>query len=290
MVGRDGLAVPLPQREPEHAMTPLLEVEGLEVVYGHAIRAIQGVSFAVGAGQIVGLVGLNGAGKTTTIRAISGFLPTENVRITDGRMRFNGSSIRGLRPYEAAKLGIAVVPERDKVFDTLTVRENLEIARVGAVSRGEGEGRCDRYHTVDDIFDLFKPLAQRANLDAIFLSGGERQVLAIGACLLSSPRLLIVDEASLGLAPIMRRQVLDTLAELNSGLGLTVLIVDQDVGGVLSIADHGYILENGRVVFAGTREQLLQHGDVKEFYLGQKEERERGYRDVKQYRRIRRWH
>jgi branched-chain amino acid transport system ATP-binding protein len=271
-------------------MTPLLEVEGLEVVYGHAIRAIQGVSFTVGAGQIVGLVGLNGAGKTTTIRAISGFLPTENVRITDGRMRFNGSSIRGLRPYEASKLGIAVVPERDKVFDTLTVRDNLEIARVGAASRDAGEGRCDRYRSVDDIFDLFKPLARRANLDAIFLSGGERQMLAIGACLLSAPRLLIVDEASLGLAPIMRRQVLDMLAQLNSDLGLTVLIVDQDVGGVLSIADHGYILENGRVVFAGTREQLLQHGDVKEFYLGQKEERDRGYRDVKQYRRIRRWH
>jgi branched-chain amino acid transport system ATP-binding protein len=271
-------------------MTPLLEIEGLEVVYGHAIRAIQGVSFAVGDGQIVGLVGLNGAGKTTAIRAISGFLPTENVRITDGRMRFAGSSIRGLRPYQAAKLGIAVVPEREKVFDTLTVRENLEIARIGAAARHESEGRCNRYRTVDDIFDLFKPLARCAGQDAIFLSGGERQILAIGACLLSAPRLLIVDEASLGLAPLMRRQVLDTLFQLNREFGLTVLIVDQDVGGVLSIADQGYILENGRIVFAGTREQLTQHGDVKEFYLGQKEEHERGYRDVKQYRRVRRWH
>jgi branched-chain amino acid transport system ATP-binding protein len=271
-------------------MTPLLEVEGLEVVYGHAIRAIQGVSFSVAEGQVVGLVGLNGAGKTTTIRAISGFLPTENVRITDGRMRFAGMSIRGLRPYQAARLGIAVVPERDKVFDTLTVRENLEVALIGARSSGAEPGRCRRFLTVHDIFDLFKPLAQRANQDAIFLSGGERQVLAIGACLLSWPRLLIVDEASLGLAPLMRRQVLDTLALLNKELALTVLIVDQDVAGVLSIADHGYVLENGRVAFAGSREQLLRHGDVKEFYLGQKEERERGYRDVKQYRRIRRWH
>jgi branched-chain amino acid transport system ATP-binding protein len=271
-------------------MTPLLEVEGLEVVYGHAIRAIQGVSFSVAEGQIVGLVGLNGAGKTTTIRAISGFLPTENVRITDGRLRFAGTSILGLRPYQAAQLGIAVVPERDKVFDTLTVRENLEIALVGAVSSSEGPGRCRRYRTIDDIFGLFEPLARRANQEAILLSGGERQMLAMGACLLCSPRLLIVDEASLGLAPIMRRQVLDMLAQLNSELGLTVLIVDQDVAGVLSIADHGYILENGRVVFAGPRQQLLQHGDVKEFYLGQKEERERGYRDVKQYRRVRRWH
>jgi branched-chain amino acid transport system ATP-binding protein len=270
-------------------MTPLLEVEGLEVVYGHAIRAIQGVSLSVAERQIVGLVGLNGAGKTTTIRAISGFLPTENVRITDGRIRFAGTSILGLRPYQAAQLGIAVVPERDKVFDTLTVRENLEIALIGAAS-GEGPGRCRRYRTIDEIFALFEPLARRANQEAIFLSGGERQVLAIGACLLSCPRLLIVDEASLGLAPLMRRQVLATLAQLNRELGLTVLMVDQDVAGVLSIADHGYILENGRVVFAGEREQLLQHGDVQEFYLGQKEKHERGYRDVKQYRRVRRWH
>ena len=271
-------------------MTPLLEVEGLEVVYGRAIRAIQGVSFSVGEGRIVGLVGLNGAGKTTTIRAISGFLPTENVRITDGRLRFAGKSIQGLRPYQSARLGIAVVPERDKVFDTLTVRENLELALVAASSSRGEPGRCRRYRSVADIFDLFEPLARRSDQDAVFLSGGERQMLAIGACLLSCPRLLIVDEASLGLAPLMRRQVFDMLAQLNRDLGLTVLIVDQDVGGVLSIADHGYILENGRVVFAGPREQLLRHGDVKEFYLGQKEERERGYRDVKQYRRIRRWH
>jgi branched-chain amino acid transport system ATP-binding protein len=248
------------------------------------------VSFSVAEGQIVGLVGLNGAGKTTTIRAVSGFLPTEDVRITDGRMRFAGTSIRGLRPYQAAQLGIAVVPERDKVFDTLTVQENLEVALAGAASGREEPGRCRRYRTIDEIFTLFELLARRADQEAVFLSGGERQMLAIGACLLSCPRLLIVDEASLGLAPLLRRQVLDTLAQLNRELGLTILMVDQDVAGVLSIADHGYILENGRVVFAGTREQLLQHGDVKEFYLGQKEERERGYRDVKQYRRVRRWH
>jgi branched-chain amino acid transport system ATP-binding protein len=271
-------------------MMALLEVEGLEVVYGHAIRAIQGVSLSVSEGQIVGLVGLNGAGKTTTIRAISGFLPTENVRITDGRMRFAGASIRGMWPYQTAQLGIAVVPEREKVFDTLTVRENLEVALIGAASTSAGPGRCRRYRALDDVFAMFEPLARRADQEAIFLSGGERQMLAIGSCLLSSPRLLIVDEASLGLAPVMRRQVLEMLAQLNRELGLTILIVDQDVAGVLSIADHGYILENGRVVFAGAREQLLQHGDVKEFYLGQKEERDRGYRDVKQYRRVRRWH
>jgi branched-chain amino acid transport system ATP-binding protein len=268
-------------------MNALLEVEGLEVVYGHVVRAIQGVSFTVREGTVVGLVGLNGAGKTTTIRAISGFLPTENVRITDGRMRFDGKSIRGLRPYQTAQLGIAVVPERDKVFDTLTVRENIELA----LRQAKRETTvAARYRSVEEVFRLFPGLAQRAGQDAIFLSGGERQMLAIGACLVSNPRLLVVDEASLGLAPIMRRHVLDLLAQLNRELGLTVLIVDQDVAGVLSIAKHGYILEHGRVVFDGPGEYLLKHDDVREFYLGKTKEHDRGYREVKQYRRVRRWH
>lgn len=270
-------------------MSALLEVEGLEVVYGHAIRAIQGVSLTIEEGTIVGLVGLNGAGKTTTIRAISGFLPTENVRITDGRLRFGQQSIRGLRPHHTAQLGIAVIPERDKVFDTLTVRENLELAMSVVRSARRMSGKA-AYKSVEDIFRLFPRLAERAGQSSVLLSGGERQMLAIGACLLSDPRLLIVDEASLGLAPIIRRQVLDLLAQLNRDLGLTVLIVDQDVAGVLSIADYGYVLENGRVVFDGARERLLKHDDVREFYLGQKDEGDRGYRDVKQYRRVRRWH
>jgi len=271
-------------------MTALLEVEGLEVVYGHSIRAIQGVSFSVPEGTIVGLVGLNGAGKTTTIRAISGFLPTETARITGGRMSFDGRSIRGLRPYQTASLGITVVPEREKVFDTLTVRENLLLAASVAGSARSGRGRCDLYRTIDDLFRLFPALAERSRQDSVFLSGGERQMLALGCCLLSCPRLIIVDEASLGLAPLVRRQVLDLLADLNGRLGLTVLIVDQDVAGVLSIAHHAYVLENGRVVFDGPRARLLQHEDIREFYLGQKAQGERGYRDVKQYRRIRRWH
>jgi len=271
-------------------MTPLLEVEGLEVVYGHVIRAIQGVSFTVPDGAIVGLVGVNGAGKTTTIRAISGFLPTENARITDGRIRFAGASIRGLRPHETAARGIAVVPERDKVFDTLTVRENLDLALAASKARGSVGAGLGRYRTCEQVFELFPQLASRSEQEAVYLSGGERQMLAIGACLLSAPRLLIVDEASLGLAPIVRRQVLDLLAGLNRALGLTVLIVDQDVAGVLSIAHHGYIVENGRVVFDGTREHLLAHRDVREFYLGEREAADGGYRHVKQYRRVRRWH
>ena len=269
---------------------PLLEVEGLEVVYGHAIRAIQGVSFRVGEGEVVGLVGLNGAGKTTTIRAISGYLSTENVRVTDGRVRFAGRSILGMRPYQTARLGIAVVPEREKVFDTLTVRENLELALTSGRALGAGTTRPAAFRSVEDAFALFPALAGRAGQDAVFLSGGERQMLALGACLFSAPRLLIVDEASLGLAPPVCRQVFEVLARLNREQGMAVLIVDQNVAAVLSLATFGFILENGRVVFDGPSERLLQHADVQEFYLGKGEAGDRGYRDVKQYRRVRRWH
>ena len=268
----------------------LLAVDKLEVVYHHAVKAVQGITLAVEAGQIVALLGTNGAGKTTTLRAISGFLGLDDARVSEGTISFKGERIENRLPHENTRRGIVLVPERDKVFDTLTVRQNLEVALTGAASSFDEPGRCQRFRSVDDAFNLFPPLRERAGQDAIFLSGGERQMLAIGACLLSCPRLLIVDEASLGLAPIMRRQVLDLLSQLNCEFGLTVLIVDQDVGGVLSIAHHGYILENGRVVFAGTTERLLQHGDVKEFYLGQKDQSDRGYRDVKQYRRVRRWH
>jgi branched-chain amino acid transport system ATP-binding protein len=271
-------------------MTALLEVEGLEVVYGHAIRAIQGVSFRVEEGSIAGLIGLNGAGKTTTIRAISGFLPTEHVRITEGRLRFAGRSILGLRPYETARLGIAVVPEREKVFDTLTVRENLDLAVKASRGLRAGAERHAKFRGIKDVFGLFPPLAARADQEGVLLSGGERQMLAIGACLLAAPRMLIVDEASLGLAPLVRQQVLDLIRRLNAEIGLTVLLVDQDVAGVLSIASHGYILENGRVVFDGPSERLLAHGDVQEFYLGRGDGGERDYRNVKQYRRVRRWH
>lgn len=269
---------------------PLLFVENLEVVYGHAVRAIQGISFSVNEGSIIGLVGLNGAGKTTTIRAISGFLPTESVKVTDGKIRFDGQSIVGWHPYQTAREGIAIVPERDKVFKTLTVEENLEVSLAATRHNKERSDKRKGYSTIKAIYEIFPSLGARAKKDAIYLSGGERQMLAIAATLLTNPRIMIVDEAALGLAPMIRSQVLDLLEDLNKKLGMTVLIVDQDVLGVLSIAEYCYILEQGHVVFADHSDKLLQHGDIQEFYLGKTEGGDRGYRDVKQYRRIRRWY
>jgi branched-chain amino acid transport system ATP-binding protein len=271
-------------------MSALLEVEGLEVVYGRSIRAVQGVSLAIEEGQIAGLVGLNGAGKSTTIRAISGFLPTENASVADGRIRFAGQSIRGKRPYQTAGLGISVVSERDKVFDTLTVKENLDLALACKSWRPASAVAKHEFSSVRSVLQLFSALAARLGQKSVFLSGGERQMLAIGCALLSEPRLLIVDEASLGLAPLIRQQVFDVLRRLNRDTGLTILVVDQDVGGILSISHHAYILENGRVAFAGDARSLMQHPDVREFYLGKSQESDRDYKSVKQYRRVRRWH
>lgn len=268
----------------------LLEVSGLEVVYGHAIRAIQGVAFQAREGEITGLVGLNGAGKTTTIRAISGFLPTEKVHITNGSIRFAGVSIVGARPYYTSRLGIAVVPERAKVFDTLSVLDNLLLAASTRGSRKDEGRKSVRFACPEDVLVIFPELRDCLSTQAIFLSGGQRQMLALGACLLTAPRLLIVDEASLGLAPLVRRRVFELLRQLNTELGLAVLIVDQDVASVLSIAHAGYVLENGRVVFSGSAQALLQHGDVQEFYLGNAGGGEIGYKNVKQYRRVRRWY
>lgn len=269
---------------------PLLFVENLEVVYGHAVRAIQGVSFSVKEHSIVGLVGLNGSGKTTTIRAISGFLPTENVKITDGNISFDGRSILGWHPYQTAVIGIATVPEREKVFNTLTVEENLEMSLAVALQTGQAGDKRKGYTSLKEIYDLFPSLGALAKKDAIYLSGGERQMLAIAATLLINPRMIIVDEASLGLAPMIRRGILDLLKKLNEEMGLTVLIVDQDVLGVLSIAEYCYILEHGHVVFDGPSTEIVKHGDVQEFYLGKAKDEERGYKHVKQYRRTRRWY
>lgn len=260
----------------------LLEVDGVEVVYNRVITAVQDVSLTVEEGSIVGVVGLNGAGKSTTMRAVSGFLPAEDSEITEGRIVFDGKDITGARPHEVARLGVALVPEREKVFQTLTVEDNLAVA--GSVRRN-GSGVL----SPGEVYSLFPSLEGHRRTLSVYLSGGQQQMLAIGMTLLGAPRLLLVDEASLGLAPRLVAEIMDTLRKINQELGVTVLVVDQDAESVFSIADHGYVMENGRVVFGDSTERLLAHADVKEFYLGMGDEGARSYQAVKQYRRTRRW-
>jgi branched-chain amino acid transport system ATP-binding protein len=260
----------------------LLSVEKLEVVYHRASTAIQGVSLSVLQGQIVAILGTNGAGKSTTLRAISGFLGIDDAKVTDGSVAFKGQRIENWPPNDVTRLGIVLVPERDKVFPNLTVAENLTAPFARATSAGRGS---------DIIYQFFPRLAALRTRTAGLLSGGERQMLAIGSALMCRPELLLVDELSLGLAPVVIEELMQRLSVIRRELGITIVIVEQSAAAALQIADYGYVLENGRVVLDGDRERLRNHGDIQEFYLGQSSGKDRrNYRDVKQYRRSRRWY
>ena len=255
----------------------MLKLEKLEVVYHRVVTAVQGVSLEVRQGAIVALIGNNGAGKTTTLRAISGFLGLDDARVTEGSIVFNGNRIENWSPHRVARLGAALVPERSKVFENLTVEENLE-AGVAA----------DRF-SKETAYEYFPQLARLRKREAGYLSGGERQMLGIASALMCSPQLLLVDELSLGLAPLMVRELMQRLREIRDRLAVTVLIVEQNAQVALDVADYGYVMENGRIVLDGTPERLRAHQDIQEFYLGGAGRR-RSYRDVKQYRRSRRWY
>jgi len=269
-------------------MDPLLRVHNLEVTYHRRLVAIRNVSVVVPEGAVVGIIGVNGAGKTTLLRAISGFLPGEDAQITEGDILYRGRSIKGLQPHETCSLGIALVPERDKVFPTLTVEENLEAARW----RGNGSGGGSREALLQRLFDWFPVLKERRRQLTGYLSGGERQMLAIAMALLNGPSLLLIDEMSLGLAPSVLADLEERLRAIRDELGLTVLLVDQFAAMVIRMSDYCYVMENGGVVFDGPPERLLAHEDVREFYLGMSDSSQaaKSYREVKQYRRRRRWY
>ena len=268
-------------------LTPSLELENLEVVYHHVATAIQGVSLRVMPGSIVTLLGTNGAGKTTTLRAISGFLGADNAQIVGGRVLFLGQPVTGRRPHELVRRGLVLVPERDKVFETLTVQENLRSLVPGwRAWRGAARPRI----RLDQVFEYFPLLADRRRQLAGYLSGGERQMLALATALLCRPAVLLVDELSLGLAPTVIERLMILVARLRDELGLAVLLVEQNAGAALAVADYGYVMEHGRIVYDGPRDRLLAHADVREFYLGVGHRAGRkSYADVKQYRRRRRW-
>ena len=261
----------------------LLTVEKLEVVYHRSITAVRGISLSVRKGQIVAILGTNGAGKSTTLRAISGFLGIDDARVTDGSIIFNGKRIESRQPNEITRLGIALVPEREKVFPNLTVVENL--------AAPFSASRYNRRDSENIAYQFFPRLAELRTRTAGLLSGGERQMLALAAALVCRPELLLVDELSLGLAPVVVEDLIRRLAQIRSELGITIVIVEQSAAVALSIADYGYVLENGRVVLDGEGKRLRAHGDIQEFYLGQSSGSDRrSYRTVKQYRRSRRWY
>ncbi len=259
----------------------LLSVDKLEVVYHRTITAVQGISLSVRRGQIVAVLGTNGAGKSTTLRAISGFLGLDDARVTDGGIAFNGRRIENRAPHEITRLGIALVPEREKIFPNLTVAENLT-APVGPSRRGKRGDQDLAYRYFPRLHEL------RGRLGGL-LSGGERQMLAIAGALMCRPELLLIDELSLGLAPVAVEGLMRGLQEIRDA-GITILLVEQSAAAALAIADYGYVLENGRVVLDGDADRLRAHGDIQEFYLGQTTGTRRSYRAVKQYRRSRRWY
>ncbi|MGH8997933.1 MAG: ABC transporter ATP-binding protein [Acidimicrobiia bacterium] len=238
----------------------MLEVSGLEVAYGR-IKAVKGISFTVGAGQLVTLIGANGAGKTTTLRTLSGLL-----RAAGGSITFEGTPIGDMAAHEIVRLGIAQVPEGRRIFGRMTVRENLAL---GAFLRGAGGGGGAAIAAdLDRVYGLFPVLAERRTQAGGTLSGGEQQMLAIGRALMSRPRLLMLDEPSMGLSPIMMDRIFTTLGELKAS-GVTILLVEQNAQGALSLADRGFVLETGQVVLEGAGADLLASEDVRRVYLGE---------------------
>lgn len=261
---------------------PLLEIMGIEVVYHRAVTAVQGVSINVQPGSITALIGTNGAGKTTTLTAVAGFMHADDVKITQGEITFDGTPLRGRRIDQISAMGVGYVPERDKIFATLTVEENLAACR--------GTGAKGRALSTDEIYALFPRLAERRKSVAGYLSGGERQMLAISLALITGPRLIMIDELTLGLAPLVTLILADVIAGLRKKYGISFLIVEQNALTAVDLADYIYVMENGRIVFDGPPDRLRAHEDFQEFYLGIGAGGEqKNYRDVKQYRRKRRW-
>ena len=259
----------------------LLEVENVEVIYDQVFLVLRGLSLAVPAGEVVALLGANGAGKSTTLKAISGLLPTEHGEVTDGSIRFDGADVARRDAAARVRLGISLVMEGRRVFEHLTVHDNLV---AGGYSRRSSAGDFERVYT-------FLPrLAELRGRVAGYLSGGEQQMLAIGRALMARPKLLMLDEPSLGLAPRLVDEVFTIIRRLNQELGLTALLVEQNARRALAIAHRGYVMENGRIVLEGTAAELAQNPDVKEFYLGLGDAgARRSYRDVKHYKRRKRW-
>ncbi|HEY4409527.1 MAG TPA: ABC transporter ATP-binding protein [Acidimicrobiia bacterium] len=257
-------------------------MNNIEVIYEDVILVLRGLSLSVGEGEIVALLGSNGAGKSTTLKAVAGLLPSEHGEVTQGNVVYQGRPITRANPAQIVRGGISLVMEGRRVFEHLTVHENLV---TGAYTRRSGVAE-----DLDLVYGFFPRLRDRRTQQAGYLSGGEQQMLAIGRSLMSKPQLMMLDEPSLGLAPLLVEEIFGRIKALNTEIGTTVLLVEQNARRALQIAHRAYVMENGRIVLEGASAELASNPDVQEFYLGLSEGGARkSYRDVKHYKRRKRW-
>lgn len=272
-----------PSTAPE-AGAPLLEVNNIEVIYNHVILVLKGVSLSVPKGGITALLGGNGAGKTTTLKAISNLLHSERGEVTKGQITYRGSRVQDLNPAELVKMGVIQVMEGRHCFEHLTVEENL---LTGAYTRKDGKGAINA--DLEMVYKYFPRLKERRKSQAGYTSGGEQQMVAMGRALMSRPEMILLDEPSMGLAPQLVEQIFEIVKAVNAGEGVTFLLAEQNTNVALRYAHTGYILESGRVVMEGSAQELRENPDVAEFYLGMSDKGRKSFRDVRSYRRRKRW-
>jgi branched-chain amino acid transport system ATP-binding protein len=272
-----------PAAKPETAK-PILAVKSIEVIYDHVILVLKGVSLEVLQGGIVALLGANGAGKSTTLKAISNLIRSERGEVTKGAIEFVGQRVDGLTPNDLVRRGCIQVMEGRHCFGHLTVDENL---LTGAFTRGDGRGAIAG--DIDMVYGYFPRLKERRGALAGYISGGEQQMTAIGRALMSRPKMMLLDEPSMGLAPQLVEEIFEIVKRLNAEQGVSVLLAEQNTNMALKYANYGYILENGRVVMDGEAKSLRENEDVREFYLGVGGIDRKSFRDVKSYKRRKRW-
>jgi len=270
---------------PDAAESPetLLEVNNVEVIYNHVILVLKGVSLGVARGQIVALLGGNGAGKTTTLKAISNLLQSERGEVTKGTIRYRGEAVAEMGPAALVRRGVIQVMEGRHCFEHLTIEENL---LTGAYIRSDRRAVAE---DLEKVYGYFPRLKERRRSQAGYTSGGEQQMCAIGRALMSRPETILLDEPSMGLAPQLVEEIFEIVKSLNESEGVSILLAEQNTNVALRFAHYGYLLESGRVVMDGAASELRENPDVKEFYLGMAEEGRRSYRDVRSYRRRKRW-
>jgi branched-chain amino acid transport system ATP-binding protein len=280
------MAITLVHNTPLHApetQAPLLDVRNVEVVYHDVVFAVKGVSLTVAPRQVVALFGPNGAGKTSLVRGISRLLDSVDAQVRSGSVHFDGDSLASLAPHDIARRGLYQIPEGGNVIKELTVRENLLLSQF---CRADRRGLDEDYARSVDRFPILK---KREHQLGGYLSGGEQQMLSMAKALLASPRLLVLDEPTLGLSPMLVEENFGALRELNRELGIAILVIEQNARVALGIASYGYVMESGRIVYDGAVEQLRGNREIQEFYLGLEGGHRKSFRDVKHYKRRKRW-